>query len=359
MEAVAPAPKEMQEAGVSLQEKPVVGDEEREKILALPPRERTAQFLGAGKSLVKEKKGEGLFATPEQDALAELALSYAGGELSPESSAALTALDETLAGIPGDEASDIRREIRSYMAVQVGEGEGARVYSIEEWEQKVAQATDAERTQLEAQGRRGYQFNAPRAEEEAGRVQTPTEEQILRDHVGILEGRIRLAREKGEDTEKEEQLLKTLRLAQEANGDLGVLLKLKALRDLRQSGAEGLGEVIAKLEAGAKAAQGEFIKFLEGAGFSASAILALQRMGVEGMIQQGVGLQVEGFAKRVFGKDIAQETIDSLMDLTDLTKAQKEALIAQYGKQAGLAMLIFFLLVAMGSANAAPGMLKM
>lgn len=316
-------------------------DVEREQVAALPPRERTAAVLKAGMEYIREKDEQGAFAEGEQKAAAEWAQLFEGEKgVNRDNSRALEGMLTALDVVGDDTALGIRSHLTEFLRVQVAD----QALTYDEWNAKLASATPEERVRLEEEGLYGFVF--PQEQPEQNVQQTAPEQSpedlVITTQIATLEARIKLGQEKKTNTKAEERLLVTLRLAEKANGSLGVLLKTKAIRDLQAAGVRGLEATVEQIAPKEQAAQQAFAAELVRLGVDSTTVERIvNRVGLEQFIQSEGFSKLSGLEESIFGRKLAEGELDALVDAT-LTAEQK-SLLQKYGKKVGLALLILFL----------------
>ena len=161
-----------------------------ESFRKLPPRDQTSRWLGAGIGIIREKLSSGFF-NEETRPQADKAMLYQGGDVNPDSSESLRATLHCLKAIGGDEAFETRGNIAKYVSIKFEE----KFYSLDEWQEKLAQATPEERTRLESEGLYGFVFpeESEKAEAEATQLaqEKSPEDRIITEQLSLFEGRIK------------------------------------------------------------------------------------------------------------------------------------------------------------------------
>lgn len=289
-----------------------------EKFRELSPRDQTSRWLGAGEEIIKKNLSAGFF-NEETKPQADKAILYQGGDVNPDSSESLRATLHCLKAIGGDEAVETRDNIAKYVSIKFEE----KFYSPDEWQEKLAQATPEEKARLEGEGLYGFVFPEESKKAEAETTQSvegkSPEDRIITKQLSLLEGKIKTVLQKGgRPTEEQQQLIGALRLAKEAKGEAGVLIKEKALRELKQSGVFGLENTIESLSEEVSIARDKLFSNLKGQGWSEGGINgfieAVRTGNVEGMIREGKFPEAKGLDKLFFGRELKDEELQRLLD---------------------------------------------
>lgn len=317
-------------------------EEAHKKLDKASPQERTEHFLGSAQRLIREGKDKGIFDTDEKIATSEQALSYKGGKVDEGASQGIKAILDSLSQTQNNVAQETRAELSKYVRIKARETGAEKFYTQEEWQQKLNQATPEEKAQLEKEGLYGFVFPE----------QKPPEDEIIATHISALELQIKTAKEKGEDTKQQEQLLKTLRLTQKANGEIGFLFKMKALQELKESGVQNLDAPLKNLQERIPEAQKKLDEHLKGQGLSedeTKTLKATVEKGLDTLLASGLLSKIEGLDQLVFGKTLDDTAIKELLQ-TKLGEDEAKNYLLTHGENAGKALLLIMLLALVGSA---------
>jgi hypothetical protein len=294
-----------------------------EKLRTSSPQDQTSHWLGAGIEIIQEKQRLGFF-NEETKPQADKAILYQGGDVNTDSSESLRATLHCLNLIGGDEANKTYGKITQYLNVQYDKN----LYSPDEWQEKLAQATPEEKVRLESEGLFGFVF--PEEDEKSGAETTQSAKEELPVDKIITE-KLSFLEKKGRLTEGEQQLIGKLRLAKEARGEAGVLIKASALRDLKTSGVVGLDNEIENLEGQALIASNKLTEHLKEQGWSEDNIKGfidgVSQGNIENMIKEGKFPKVEGLDRLFFGRELNDEELQRLLDPEKKKKWSKDALL--------------------------------
>ena len=145
---------------------------------------------------------------------------------------------------------------------------------------------------------------------------------IISEKLSLLEGKIKEAQKEGGRLSKEQQeLLGILRLAKEANGEVGALLKEKALQSLKANGVLGIDNVIQSLSQQVKAAEGKLFEHLQNQNWSEEEISEFRSLVNEGqlekIVKEGKFSEVKDLDKLLFGRKMTEEQLKKLLDPED------------------------------------------
>lgn len=337
-----------------------VADQARETVNALPARERAGRAIGAAVKLVADRFSEGLLDDKGEEIreAAQASQLYQAGEVTPETSNGLRGLMTVLKAGDDETSRDLAARISQGYLVKIREGENEQFLTREQWEAEMARTdlSDADREKL-ANGLHGHSFPSENQQAAQAEEAKPplTEDVVIATQISTLERQIAEAKARGEDTGRKEGILVTLRLASQANGEVGVLLKVKALQDLKASGVAGLDDSLQALGERVPAAQQKLIEYLSVQGVSESDIIAAcglgGRSGLDRLITQGILDKVEGLDELVFGKELTKEDLGDLLDTTDLILQEKQDLLKKYGKKAGFGLLLLILSTTFGAVD--------
>ncbi|MFH1832788.1 MAG: hypothetical protein ABH816_01290 [Candidatus Levyibacteriota bacterium] len=325
--APEPKPTPIPEAGT----KPLETKQEKSALERATKEERVAGIFKAGRNLIAKNREGGRFDSDESlKQKAEKAASYDGSQgVTKNSSDSLKAAIDVLSGIKDsdgnlDAVSKIALdEITPFIKVRVVDETGDKLYSLSEWEEKLSSVSSDERTQLEAKGLYGFKFpkekqpEEPKAEEADLRL-VAADGKISEYRQGLVKEILEL-KSRGQNTAGKEQLLKDLRLADEANGEAGALLKLKALRDLEKSGVIGLKESIEAFEERQEEAKKKVVEAFEKAGMSDVYISQVKEaIGLGNIESIFVGEnrpEIEGLDILIFGREMSEDELAKLLDV--------------------------------------------
>lgn len=364
--ATPPAPTTPPTA-VAVAERPntsLTPDVASEVVAARPPRERAAHAITGAQNVIKVKYDGGFFDTDDKLGLkepAEWAILYEGGEVTPEVSGSLKGMVDSLDAIGGEVAQGIRARLTESMRVKVGEGEDARFLTHEEWKAKLEQADAGERPLLEAQGLYGFVFSQEdefQARRRAENLRTPEGRVILR-HISQIEEEITQLRgnahrsvEENSNLAKAEELLEILRQGERANGEIGIILKARALLEIGRAGRADEELMDARLNMGAKIkqAEGKLSDYLRGSGMPEADIARIFHGGdamsaLENLFKSETFKVDKDFVKLVFGKDALATDAELTSLLGNSLTPDQIAWLEKYGKdiKSGLLLLLIIL----------------
>lgn len=305
-------------------------EQAKEALYEMSSAKRVGHYLGAGKDLIKEKLDQGLFAGDDEKELrekAEYALKYTGEKGDTENSKSLRAIFETLE-VAGEDGKEISQAASENLFVKVGNGENARNLTLDEWRaeleaaKKPADGTspDSQKIQELENGVFGYSFpkNSTRDESESTPKEKSQEDISITEYRKSFEEKFKLAKARG-DTPKEqmeqiEQTLILLRLAEEANGDAGVIFKHEALKNLAEEhGAQGLNNVIDTLQEKVPAAIEEVCGLMD-PDKAEEFRNAIEEGKLGDLIKEGKLLKVEGLRQLFFGKEFTEEKLREILN---------------------------------------------
>lgn len=350
-------------------QKPV--DADVEAFLKLSPVEQTARRIGVAREEV-QKAIDGKTLSEAEQKVFESGLAYNGGPVTPESSAALGSLTESLGFLAlrgNEDARDTLAGINQHLRVQVGQGENAQILTVEQWRAKTPEERAAAGEVLYGfqfpQEQQGSSPEAGPADNSAQGAQASTENGA--EVVAIKEGelfqsnaaRIELQIEARKKQRKErniadERLLGLLRLADISEGEVGVLIRAEAVRALQGRGVEIDPAITASHKDSFFTASERFENFLIDNGYSATDAEQIktlaQNEGLSHIVASGGLTQLneqgkEGLGRLVFGDvkddDVAEGLKGVLVD---------KSLLEKYGPRAKKGTLLFMVLMALGSA---------
>ena len=166
-------------------------------------------------------------------------------------------------------------------------------------------------------------------------VQEQSQENILSLHRKSFEEQFRLAQERGnipkEQMEQMEQTFIMLRLAEEAKGDAGAILKHLALKNLQDHhGIQGLEVVASNLKAKAEEAIDTVHNFISKSDETmANEFSRASKEGkLEDMIRLGKLFKVEGMRNLLFGKDMTEKKLKEVLQIDKKKKWNNLLLLA-------------------------------
>lgn len=149
-------------------------------------------------------------------------------------------------------------------------------------------------------------------------------------------------KKEGRANERQEHLLDSLRVAKEANGEAGAILKAKALQQLKREGVFGVSDAEQRLSEQVPIAKAKLFDHLKTQGWSdgniAEFINVFQTGQLETAIRKGNFPNVEGLDKLLFGRKMTEEQLKNLLDPEDK-------------KNLGGSLLLLLLLLAVGSTE--------
>lgn len=336
---------------------PRTGEAEARLDLASKP-ERVSAFFTVATRRIREKEENGAFdSNKELKEKAKLAGSFKGStEVTREASDSVKATIEVLEAVKTEdpEMQRILDETVPNLRIKVVNEDGTdNRYTLEEWRQKLEASTPEERARFESEGLYGFQFPKEKTQESVGPAREKSTGEVIAVQALQLEAEIVAAKAEGKNTNNQKQLLTTLRLAEQANGEVGVLLKAKALQDLKASGVGGLEELIQRVEGQRPGAEQRLMEHLKASGLSeeeiASFVGLTGKEGLDKMIAKGAISGIEGLDKLIFGRELSEEELDKILD-NHLGPEEKKSYLG-YGKKTGLALLLLLLLSGMGMSK--------
>lgn len=177
-----------------------------------------------------------------------------------------------------------------------------------------------------------------------------TEDVVIETQISSYSQKVKAGQEKGANVKKEEKTLAALKMAAQANGEAGLLLKLRALRMLRADGIGGLEAEIARLEAGSEACNNALIENLNKNGVSNDVIEELKagKLDIANLVVKGLP-EIDGLDYVIFGRELNEEELEKMLE-TQLSEKEKITL-KQRGKRAGKYFLLTLLYAAVEAAT--------
>jgi len=231
------------------------------------------------------------------------------------------------------------------LVVDVQEGDKTVRYSISEFEEKLetikndsslSEEQKKEKSeQLKQEARCGFLTEKEQAQSTQENQEKSPEDILISGHRKLFEKKFKEAEERG-DTPKEqlEQLEKIgetlvmLRLAEEANGEAGIILKHLALKNLEENyGAQGLGDSIENLGKQAAESINKVCERME-PGKAEEFRNAIKEGKLEDLITSGKLPKIEGMRELLFGKDFTEEKLKEILDLNKKKKWGNALLLA-------------------------------
>lgn len=312
---------------------------------------RVAQFFEAQKKLaIREKLDNGEFDdNPELKKKAELALTYDPGKGVEENSGALKANIDILK-ISGDEGSQIAlREISSNISVHLGD----ESYTLSEWDKKLESTSLDEKVRLEQEGIYGFEF----PEEDAGQTESlrKTLPEVFDEQEKNLIEKIKDAKDKKEDTSKDEALLVGIKLIKEARGETGTYFKQKLLTELQAAGVENLEGLINEINEEAATGKQKLIEFLTERGIKENDMAGITEGNLDSLVRSGIYKKLEGLDELVFGRKMTEDEVKGILNgIMDKDKAAN--FMIAHRKDIGLGIAGLILLIIMAGMQAVEGL---
>lgn len=357
-------------------------DEAREAWIAKTPRERVLTSINGGKKLIQENSS--IFESDEhKKQTAEAAMQFAGGELTAVSSKNLLALRKTLSEIKGLDGNNIDPtaklyldQINEFARVMVKNGDQVKVYKIEDLEEAQKLAQDGkelteEQKKLKDEGLVGFEFPPePAAEQPANgenAVDKNSPDGFIDAGFKVLEERINKLPEDSKDRKKLVELAQRMKIAHQANGAVGILLKTAVLKEMGRY--DYLSEVDGvKLQDVMEASTDKFlegneklVEFLEGKKVSPQEIAKLEEnikngktLEVFKQLLDGDGslvAKLDGLEELFFGGKMSDNAKQKLFDQLSEDEKKEFANFPIGKKELGLGIILLLLLMLKGGAE--------
>jgi len=242
------------------------------------------------------------------------------------------------------------------LVVDIQEGDKTMRYSILEFEKELeaiqndsslSQEQKKEKSeQLKQEARCGFLTEKKQVLATQEKPQEKSAEDIIYQQLSSLEKQFEAIKEEGGRlTGEQQQLIDLLRLAKEANGEVGALLKEKALQSLKANGILGADNAIQSLNQQVEAAKNKLYDHLKNQNWSEEEISEFGSLVNEGqlgeIIKEGKFPEVKGLDKLLFGREMTEEKLKKLLDPED-----------KKGLEVG-SLLLLLLVLALGSVELA------
>lgn len=296
-------------------------------------REKAQMAIASGADLITEKSK--FFDTPDKvDAKrnAEKFLEQVGKKALD--SDGLKAFFISMDSVGGEEAGKISEAASEDMLVKVGD----RMLSYEDWKEELNTAKnppdgtpDPQKIQELEEGVFGYSFPET-TEEPAENInidkEKSPEDQVISDSIDSFEAKIKRAKEQGISSEELEETLVLLKLAEEAEGDAGVIIKSEALKSLLADyKMEGIGEIIDGLEERKQPALDKIVSLM-GEDKGQEFIAAVKEGKLEDLIREGKLFKVEGMRELLFGQGFTEKDLKEIVSPDNKKKWKSGLLLA-------------------------------
>ncbi len=309
-----------------------------ERFRDMPIRDQVGHWLGGAQEIIKEKRNEGFF-NDQTRPQAEKGLLYKGGDVNPESSQSLEAVLDSLKLVGGEEATATYEAIAKYVKVKIAEGDTEKLYILDEWQEKLAQATPEEGVRLKGEGLYGFVFpeesqqDQPDKQAQLAQEKSPEEIEIAKaisEYREFFEKRVKA--QGGNPSEEDMQTFVMLSFGQAANGEAGVIFKREALKNLAEErGVQNLESKIGYLEQQMSNSISKVSSLMENQGKAELAKEfgdAVKNGNLMEVIERGKLTKVEGMRELIFGKDFKEEDLNKLLDLGKKNKWKSPLLLA-------------------------------
>jgi len=293
--------------------------------------QRVKEALGKGVDLIKDKKDSVFFdAGDKADAKKDVETVLTQAEQRKLDSDGLRAFFSATSSI-GAEAIDIEKAASENMRIKVGN----RILTLDQWRAELnvlrnppdgapvdpqkAEEIKQKISELEA-GDFAYEF----VQEESAKQEKSPEDIVISRHRKSFEEQFKKAEERGdvpkEQLEKIGETLVMLRLAKEANGEAGIILKHLALKNLEENhGAQGLDDSIENLGKQAAESMNKVYELME-PGKAEEFRNAIKEGKLEDLITSGKLLKIERMRELLFGKDMTEAKLKEILDLNKKKK---------------------------------------
>ncbi len=318
----------------------------------LSPRVQRNEVLGMGNSLLQRVQTEGnVFITPEQQAIAQKGLLYRGGETTKEVSDQLEAYMDSLRAVTGEEAAQIVAFLNATYRIQIEEGATAKLLTYQEWQKELADPATSEtrKTALE-NGLHGFE-KLPKNPDELISENLSKLEQKLQNNQSL--------------TKQERKAYSVLKLASLAKGEYANLLKLQALKKLREIDGDDPDLNFASVSLG-RESQAHAEKFVSevslGLGKTKEEISKIfEQQGPEAFLTKDMLSKMPWLEQKMLGRGLAPAEIENILKGKFASQAERDAYKQKHGDGVGLALLFEALVeillyggggVAMGSTTA-------
>jgi len=324
--------------------------------------------LGKAQDLIGTHLDSGFFGKEgdERYKQAKLASSYkgTGGDSTQEESDQIFAMRDSVRELV--ERDPQAREFDTFfsdnLVVDIQEGDKKVRYSILEFEEKLkviesdsSLSEEKKREnleQLKQEARCGFLTEKEQAQDTQEKPQEKSAEDIISQQLSSLEKQLEAIKKEGRRTTGEQQqLIDLLRLAKEANGEVGALLKEKALQSLKANGALGIDNTMQSLSQQVEVAKNKLYEHLKNQNWSEEEISKfgsiVDKGQLEKMVREGKFPKVEGLDKLLFGREMTEEQLKKLLD-PEGKKGLK-----------GGSLLIALLILALGSMELAKQVIPM
>lgn len=311
---------------------------EDEAFASLSSQEKTQRYVAIALGRVQKLIDNGSL-SPDSQEKALLAVSYRGTR-SGEDFKALQAISQVLDSHPEANNAELQANIERYQRVQLPGGE---TFSLSEWNDKIAAASDGERQQLEQSANYGFAFPDIVAQENP----SPSEESSETNAIQLGIDRLKQMSLTGELTSTEKTQLQTLQLAQMANGEIGVLLKARALRSIQESAPRVAGR-LEQLEPQVADALQDLDKYLRSKGLDDQKMAELTQQlsegNLTGILQNEKLMNSGDIAQLIFGRKLNESDMNSLL-AAGLSQEEAKMLLEKHGKEdIALALLLLMML---------------
>ena len=319
--------------------------------------------LGEAQGVIDRHLDQGFFGKEgdERYEQAKKASSYkgTGGDSTQENSDQIFAMRDSVKALVelDPQAKEIDRFLSDNLVVDVKEGDKTMRYSISEFEEKLeaiqndsslSEEQKKEKSeQLKQEARCGFLTEKKQVLATQEKPQEKSAEDIISQQLSSLEKRFEaIKKEGGRLTGEQQQLIDLLRLAKEANGEVGrILVKKQALEFLRANGELGVDNTIEGLSKQVEVARSKLLEHLANNNWSQNEINEFRNLvdkgQLEKMIREGKFPNVEGLDVLLFGREMSEEKLKNLLD----PEGKK-------GLKAG-SLLLLLLVLALGSVELA------
>ncbi len=301
------------------------------------PREKAQIAITSGADIITEKKNNGFFNTPDKVDAKRNAENFLGQvETKALNSDGLKAFFISMDSVGGEEAGEIIKAASENMQVKVG----SQMLTLDKWKDELSKARNPDGSQTDAQkiqeqelqnGVWGYSFPET-TEKPAENVNIPKEkspeDQVISDSIDSFEAKIKRAKEQGISSEELEETLVLLKLAEEAEGDAGVIIKSEALKSLLADyKMEGIGEIIDGLEERKQPALDKIVSLM-GEDKGQEFIAAVKEGKLEDLIREGKLFKVEGMRELLFGQGFTEKDLKEIVSPDNKKKWKSGLLLA-------------------------------
>jgi len=302
-------------------------------------REKASANITRAKDIINKHLDSGLFGDQGQIAVA---YEGTGGDSTPETSFQMQAMRDCIRKIAQTdaEAQEINSFFTQNLKVDAKEGDKTMRYSISEWEAKLEtiqndlSLSEEDRNtkiqQLKQEATCGFLVQKEDTQEQKVQDKSP-EDILISGHRKSFEKKLKEAEERG-DTPKEQmekigETLVMLRLAEETNGEAGIILKHLALKNLEENhGAQGLGDLIDNLGKQAEESINKVCELME-SGKAEEFRNAIKEGKLADLITSGKLPKIEGMRELLFGKDFTEEKLKEILELNKKKKEWKNTLL--------------------------------